>query len=377
MSHFLTVVLIAPPAAEELELAGVRGELKADEQAAAPPLVRDVPIRGQGKALRTYAEEKVAELLAPYDEALEVDEYEIECWCLETGISWARQQLDNEGYTERHQAKIEALRQELQRLDDRIVEAAGPAMDGASVRFASVGGAAEAAIDAVGESPALLSLRAEELRLAEEWRSTHRAWDQRFDELTPKAPGYGKPEPDCDDCKGTGRTMSTSNKEGFWDWWVIGGRWAGVFKPDYDPAMDPRNKERCWLCGGTGRRGDADKLEAANPGWVEATGGCNGCDGTGVAARFHNAEFAGDIVPAAEYLELLRGKGSGASRDSSKRFGIPYALVTPDGAWHGQGKMGWFGCSSDELTDQQWYERAVELVESNPGTLAVACDLHV
>jgi hypothetical protein len=58
--------------------------------------------------------------------------------------------------------------------------------------------------------------------------------------------------------------------------------------------------------------------------------------------------------------------------------GIPYALVTPDGEWHGQGKMGWWGTSEDDESDQAWYERVLELVRENAGgRVAIAVDCHV
>jgi len=36
------------------------------------------------------------------------------------------------------------------------------------------------------------------------------------------------PDPECDNCHGVGRYMSTSNPDGKWDWFTIGGRWAGA-----------------------------------------------------------------------------------------------------------------------------------------------------
>lgn len=32
----------------------------------------------------------------------------------------------------------------------------------------------------------------------------------------------------------------------------------------------------------------------------------------------------------------------------------PYSFVTPDGEWHTQGRMGWWACSHDEMTDEEW-----------------------
>jgi hypothetical protein len=48
-------------------------------------------------------------------------------------------------------------------------------------------------------------------------------------EATRAHPMFGKPDPKCTDCKGTGKRMTTSNPQSKWDWWVIGGRWAGMW----------------------------------------------------------------------------------------------------------------------------------------------------
>lgn len=50
----------------------------------------------------------------------------------------------------------------------------------------------------------------------------------------------------------TGKYYRLTNENKKWDWWVIGGRWTGFFKPNYDPNQDPRNQESCLSCYGTG-----------------------------------------------------------------------------------------------------------------------------
>ena len=40
--------------------------------------------------------------------------------------------------------------------------------------------------------------------------------------------------PSCTQCKGTGIYMSTYNPQSRWDWWVVGGRWEGMFDGEKD-----------------------------------------------------------------------------------------------------------------------------------------------
>lgn len=50
---------------------------------------------------------------------------------------------------------------------------------------------------------------------------------------------FEKPDPECDDCKGKGKVWSTSNPKGYWDWWVIGGRWDNILNGKNDcPLKD-------------------------------------------------------------------------------------------------------------------------------------------
>lgn len=73
-----------------------------------------------------------------------------------------------------------------------------------------------------------------------------------------------------------------TGESGWWDWWQIGGRFSGLLD-GYDPESDPANVEACSLCGGRGRRPDADAFGAE---WAERMGGCNGCMGKGVRAKW-------------------------------------------------------------------------------------------
>src|SRR5262245_9441235 len=64
-----------------------------------------------------------------------------------------------------------------------------------------------------------------------------------------------------------------------WDWYVIGGRFTGLFAPpDYSPTDDPRNFRSCSVCDGSGLREDllGQNERLRNPSFT-----CNGCNGKG------------------------------------------------------------------------------------------------
>jgi hypothetical protein len=150
-----------------------------------------------------------------------------------------------------------------------------------------------------------------------------------------------------------------------WDWWVIGGRWTGELTGDCDPRDDIANYEVCNLCGGTGERPDG--LVRFGRGWVESVNGCNSCFGNGITLSGSFQAYDRDVAPL-----------SSVSADFT-----PFAVVTPDGNWHEQGRMGWFGCVwKDEQGDGEkpevlWAAAVKALYEQHPNATAVLVDCHV
>ncbi len=162
-----------------------------------------------------------------------------------------------------------------------------------------------------------------------------------------------KPDPGCEDCSGTGVVTTVYNPDSKWDWWQIGGRWTGVLT-DYDPEADPRNVETCSSCGGKGYRVNSKD---------GSVGACHMCDGIGKSCKWPTewADYDGDIMPVPD-IHLK---------------GYPHALVTPDGAWHQQGEMGFFGFSSCDVDDAEWKEVVDALLEKHHDCVAVVVDCHI
>lgn len=90
-----------------------------------------------------------------------------------------------------------------------------------------------------------------------------------------------------------GRWYRKTNKNKKWDFWQVGGRWTGMLMPTYEPEQDPRNKETCSICNGTGQRNDqlGKEQRLADPTYT-----CNGCKGTGIEVKWPTewAKISGD-----------------------------------------------------------------------------------
>jgi hypothetical protein len=123
-------------------------------------------------------------------------------------------------------------------------------------------------------------------------------------------------DPKCYDCKGTGTSFSTYNPDSKWDWWKIGGRWDGW------PNEDTRSKD--WPAPRYNEHDNVHRIE--------------------------------DLLN----MDLPY---------------VPFAIVTPDGAWHEKGKMGWFGMVSDEK--DTWTEECMNILRKYADHLIVIVDCHI
>lgn len=211
MSHFLTVVLI-------------------------PPDTKDV-------------DDQVKDLLAPYDEEIQVAPYEQPCYCV--------------GREARHACR-----------DQMDQELPWP--------------------------PRSIDVTPEERAIEETLEEQREA---KYLELLAAHPDREMIDPTCSECNGSGKNLTRRNPSSKWDWWQIGGRWSGWLS-EQDPEADPDNWEVCTLCSGSGKRprGREDFGEE----WEKATNGCNGCKGTGKSLKWPTRwKDQGNIVPVSVVLQQL------------------------------------------------------------------------
>lgn len=55
----------------------------------------------------------------------------------------------------------------------------------------------------------------------------------------------------------------------------------------------------------------------------------------------------------------------------------PFAVVK-DGQWYQKGQMGWFGMSTDNISDEEWDARVLELIKDLPDdTMLTVVDCHI
>lgn len=164
---------------------------------------------------------------------------------------------------------------------------------------------------------------------------------------------YTEKENICKD----GSVRSTYNPDSKWDWYQIGGRWAGLFTVKKGTPHEIGEKSWTW--------------DEKNP--YESTGDIIKCDSARIkdlvfldkekdaqrARRFWELHVEGaepqndeerDMLKWARYkkeyyIETYKDKETYVRCESA--FST-YAAITKDGKWHAKGKMGWFGMSSDE-----------------------------
>lgn len=319
-------------------------------------------------------QEKVGELLAPYDENTDVEPYLEDCWCV--------------GST--------AERAAYERLEVERVEFSGPQM-AALRKLVNVTNSARWRLEAqpearrsaeqylAGDGKALLGfwglsldstldeINAADERSSEVWKGFTVRRDAEHDRLAQEHWLYKKPDPACEDCKGTGRRETTYNPKSKWDYWLIGGRWQGAMRAkklteeEYDQQYRDRQAVLRAMGGPSAGVGLAEMLGKPElAGRIDAIMPAPTADADEALERIER-QFREDVCLVAD----LPPAGYGDEKFSC------FAIVTPDGEWHEKGKMLMFGAVAGEKEEDQWTAAMVHLFGEHRDCLAVGCDLHI
>lgn len=153
-------------------------------------------------AERTRLEHRLAEILAPYDEGRRVDPYEQGCYCVGKA-AWRR--------------AIKVADAECGTLDD--------------LRKGFYAQPENRELDRVAMQATGAAFRRHEAELNRRWSEHTARHKATVDAALEADPEKKSPAAECDECHGTGKVMSTYNPQSKWDWYAVGGRWAGAVIP--------------------------------------------------------------------------------------------------------------------------------------------------
>lgn len=210
------------------------------------------------------------------------------------------------------------------------------------------------------------------------------------------------------------RCLDRTNPNKKWDWWQIGGRWAGYFKLKPGAA------------GERGKNGVMGSCKNAGPGYADSVRkgdidfeAMRDDAGTKAAAKWDKVRaitgsmddfltwdkvcetHAGDIGAArtAYHEQRARKAIAEAGKTDNDLFwieldefacareqfieraragaGVTFAVLK-DGQWYERGSMGWWGCVSDEKDQDEWRSQFGALIDGLPDdTLLTVVDCHI
>lgn len=187
-----------------------------------------------------------------------------------------------------------------------------------------------------------------------------------------------------------------SNPNAKWDWFEIGGRWSGpmlakknlmsalyasefVNDPtvlgDYQAINGAFKKDIAWNMMQTIR------LEAETKKFFKLQAAFLRKDASDLgpltAIKPEGIYGWGELLYAAEETleEYLERKGM---NEQAPGGFYPYAYVDLEGAWHGQGDMGWFGLSSNDKPEIGWHSEVNAFIEGvHDDDYLVVVDCHI
>lgn len=212
--------------------------------------------------------------------------------------------------------------------------------------------------------------------------------------------------------------MTPSNPQGFWDWWTIGGRWPGLLPLKEGVQMSPGHvgkpgafNEKEYHSETYGkRRADSAKLEDIDfeRGRREMAEKAQGwfAEWKAVYERYGKPKAWSDYRTLVEdgHMDIKEARDKYHAQEAIKKsngliwecpvdfFGYDeeayvakevagmlkvYAVVK-DGKWTGQGHMGWFGMSHDDMNQEKWDKHIQDLLNDLPPEIRITMvDCHI
>lgn len=192
------------------------------------------------------------------------------------------------------------------------------------------------------------------------------------------------------------------------DYYMPGGRWTGFFKPKAGatgelgrPGVFDNKPTKGWVdsisVGDIDVEGmqeesvreaneTYDKIEEilqgrTYPSWTVIREK-NNEDIDTARAEYNDNEVVKDFNKAqfhiwGDFLETYGNSREEYVERQKNRTMVPFAVVK-DGQWYQKGEMGWWGCSTDEMTQDEWNTKFWEMINSlPPETELTLLDCHI
>ena len=198
------------------------------------------------------------------------------------------------------------------------------------------------------------------------------------------------------------------NPQSKWDWYSVGGRFMGYFKllPNttgelgVSGAFDNKPKEgyvdSIRLCDIDVAGMQDYEVKQANetydkieeilkgrefPSWNTILEK-HGEDVTSARNEYNSLQVVKDFNLAkfyfwGEFYETFSNSREAYIKKCKNQTMVPFAIVK-DGKWYQKGKMGWFGMSSEEMTEDDWNKQFWEMINNlPPETKLTIVDCHI
>lgn len=160
-----------------------------------------------------------------------------------------------------------------------------------------------------------------------------------------------------------GALRDTYNPLSKWDWWTIGGRWDDQYKD---------------------RQGETVKnlLSEVRATRVAINDPANIAELDRINTEIREVKEAFEAkVPGIGWKELDAARAKPLDCKGYIPWWFPFHIVVPSGdtyEWHQQGRMGWFGIKSDEVSESEWLDKLEEILSGlNPNDKLVYIDFHI
>jgi hypothetical protein len=187
--------------------------------------------------------------------------------------------------------------------------------------------------------------------------------------------------------------IDRTNQNAHWDWYVVGGRWAGKLTLKGGIKADQSKKggvdwERMKNEAGkeAGERWDAAHAVIAGRSvepWKSFMSKVDDKSITLEAARKdYNAQDVVKDMRENEGTRWFNVEKFLVSREeyvqSNRSAAIATFAVVKDGTWYERGRMGWWGCVSDEKDQDEWNQQFADLLDGLPyDTMLTVVDCHI